>query len=469
MGLISRVSSRTYRKKMSDELTKEVNTVVSEISSLLSTQSSQARQVIPRWRFCPEIDVIFRYSSAKMKSRFLIRAQLDARSMNAFLERVRTFDDTWKFATDLSPIELAARGWKHVANNVIQCTEDLNKTLITCTEKTTLAALQEELAFRGCTFALKICPVEIYESPINFYTTISYKGLIESNTEMRRGSDVTLNTDSDSATDGPKREEQEDFLTKQFEQMELCLNVTNYSDQSMDDKMAFLDADSAEVFNRSLDSFLSNDMELEYPRHVTRYTLSQILKFYFKIEGKPTNRQLFICCCLLYGWCTKFQKSTDDVILFCFITGNSIVLTESSLADFHPVASHWSWSPWRKEDHAYAFYNKLQGRKLSFNSETDHEPPRTKRLIRRHSGVSSNTEVSKFLNKLTNLKRRKRRRSQMNAEHAAGSHAIWTPDIRRSKSFVEISDAIEECHMLCVTSLRPLKKRKTRSKLNQTT
>merc|ERR1712226_1365636 len=270
---------------------------------------------------------------------------------------------------------------------------------MTCSDKTSLSNLQSELAFRGCTWALKTCPSDIYSQPANFYHTIAYKDMIEKTHEDNNSEEETHKTTPVS-----------DFLTTQFEQFEL------YFDKELKPNLDFS----------------------QYPTHINHYNLTVILRNYFKVEH-PTDKQIFTCLCLLYGWCCKYQAASDDVALFCFITGNKLILTPESLATFDPIGSHYWWSPWSCEERARSFFNKLQHRKTSFSSddcEDSHAPKPTRRLLKRHSvSDCNNVEVQKFMQKLTNIRRRKRRASQLNTD--ASLKIQQQASLSRSKSFTE--------------------------------
>ena len=227
---------------MTTDLSKKVSEAVAELDSILETKNPSDHPQLPitRWRFCAEIDGLFSYTKTKMKSRYFVRSQLDARGMNSFLERCRTFKNNWDFEENLHPVELACRGWKKVAKNSIQCVEDLNRTIIVCNKNTTLESLQTELAYRGCTFAIKLCPIEIYRNPINFYKTVGYKELLR-------------NHDNDK-NDNTKNE---DFLMAQYQQFELVMG--SIDEQILQKKLNF--------FGGRQD-FMEPPVEYDYPRHI---------------------------------------------------------------------------------------------------------------------------------------------------------------------------------------------------------
>ena len=73
-----------------------------------------------------------------------------------------------------------------------------------------------------------------------------------------------------------------------------------------------------------------------------------------------------------------------------------------------------------------------------------------RRILKRHSVIDcNNLEVQKFMSKLSNIRRRKRRIDKSNSI-SPGS----TAPIKKSKSYDDIIEQIEECHELCMGSLR---------------
>ena len=449
-------------------ISKKVNEAVLELESILESTNptNQPQLPITRWRFCAEIDGLFSYTKTKMRSRYFVRSQLDARGMNSFLERCRTFTDSWPFE-NLHPVQLACRGWKKVAKNSIQCTEDLNKTIIVCKPEiksengtiidkgTTLESLQAELAYRGCTFAIKTCPIEIYKNPINFYKTVGYKELLRSDV-LRSDAEKTLSSS-------------EDFLLAQFNQFELVLG--GIDEKKLREKFSF--------FGESQD-FIEPAVAYDYPRHINRYNLIGILKNYFKVEN-PTDKQIFFCLCLLYGWCCKIDTNANKTVLFCFLTGNVVSFVDSSktglnsnsnshnwfsnsdsnsdsIQNFHPIKSHYLWSPWRETVRSQTFFDQLHGRKTSFTCDDDNDnnlksPVRRKFLKRNSVTDCNNQEVQKFMQKLANIRRKKRRASQLEKSISL-SPEEKAPVIKKSRSFDDIQEQIQECHSLCLNSLK---------------
>merc|ERR1712066_744354 len=103
--------------------------------------------------------------------------------------------------------------------------------------------------------------------------------------------------------------------------------------------------------------------------------------------------------------------------------------------------------PWKQPDLSQTFFDQLHGRKTSFSCDEDttitYPSTKPRRILKRHSIVSdcNNLEVQKFMSKLTNIRRRKRRADKSNSI-SPGS----TAPIKKSKSFDDIIEQIEECH-----------------------
>lgn len=206
-----------------------------------------------------------------------------------------------------------------------------------------------------------------------------------------------------------------------------------------------------------------------------------ILKNYFKVEH-PTDKQIFFCLCLLYGWCCKIDTSfsdtnSDKIVLFCFLTGNVVTVQDSKISmpdstnlnctnthptinKFHPINSHYWWSPWREPELSKTFFDQLHGRKVSFSCDDDHNDTSyytkpVRRILKRNSVASdcNNQEVQKFMGKLANIRRRKRRASQLERSNSL-SPEEKRPVMKKSRSFNDIQDQIQECELLCLGSLR---------------
>merc|ERR1712066_959575 len=110
--------------------------------------------------------------------------------------------------------------------------------------------------------------------------------------------------------------------------------------------------------------------------------------------------------------------------------------------------------PWKQPDLSQTFFDQLHGRKTSFSCDEDttitYPSTKPRRILKRHSIVSdcNNLEVQKFMSKLTNIRRRKRRADKSNI------NSISPGVIKKSKSYDDITAQIDECHELCMGSLR---------------
>ena len=344
---------------------KEINTLISEISNFTEEcvkyrETPDISQIIPRWRYCPEIDPIFYSQSSELKQS---TSQLEARSMNSYLIRIRTFNETWP-KNFISPLTLSLFGWFRVCDDILQQTEDVNKTVFRCKENTDIAQLQSELAMYGCSWILKPCKMEAYQRPVNFYTTMSYKNIVDKKDEV-----VPI----------------DQFFRHQFKQMELM---------------------TLKFTTRMIESKLET---INIPDYFKLPTLLRSLLNITDSEVGPKFK--FIIILLLHGWCCKIKQINENThgvpVLFCFLTGQKIELTTQEFEKFHPLDSHYHWSPWKGSDTVTKeIYDELFGKVYKS----------CRRIIRkRHKSVdeyvSNNPTVSKFMNSLNHLNSRKRRKS----------------------------------------------------------
>jgi len=367
---------------------KEINTLISEISSFTEEcikyrEAPDTSQIIPRWRYCPEIDPIFYSQSSELKQSSF---QLEARSMNSYLVRIRTFDETWP-KNYISPFTLSVFGWYRVCDDILQQTEDVNKTVFRCKETTDIATLQGELALYGCSWILKPCKMQAYQRPVNFYTTMNYKNIVDKNDEV-----VPI----------------DQFFKHQFKQMELM---------------------TLKFTRKMIESKLET---IKIPEYFRLSTLLRSMLNITDLEAGPKFQ--FIIILLLHGWCCKIKQINENTygvpVLFCFLTGQQIEVTKEGFENFHPLDSHYHWSPWNSSDGVIKeIYDELFGKVYKS----------CRRIIRkRHKSVdeqvSNNLEVSKFMNSLSHLNSRKRRKS-LNPFHRLHT--------KRRQSLSEISTEIE--------------------------
>lgn len=372
---------------------KEINNLITDLTNFAEECSNyrenpDVSQIIPRWRYCPEIDPIFYSKSSELKQS---SSQLEARSMNSYLSRIRTFDATWP-ENFISPFKLSLFGWYRVTGNIIQQTEDVNRTVIQCKGNTSIEGLQGELAFYGCSWILKPCKIKAYSRPVNFYTTIQYKNIVDKKDEI-----VEINH----------------FMVKLFKHLELVV-------------LKF----SSEIIKKKLQN-------IDIPHY---FRLNTLLKSLLNISDEEIGPKFqFIMILLLHGWCSKIKQTDNNEgqpILFCFITGQKIEITRESFENFHPLKSHYHWSPWKVQDSCIKeIYDHLFGKV--------HKAGRRfirKRCRSMEEDGSSNVTVSKFISTLTHLNSRKRRKS------INPLHGIHTKK-RKSTSEVEheINGYLEKC------------------------
>lgn len=313
-----------------------------------SHSPSDNTKILPRYRYCNEIDELFHENSMSSLNRHL---NLEARSMNSFLSRVRTFPKEWPFSESLHPFDLAGNGWRCVTGTIIQCTEDVNKTLVICDNSTTIESLIKKLTLKGCTFSFKPCPVEKYKEIVNFYTTISYKNLVKNH-------DIIDDTIIQ-------------FLKKRYDQFDLImlsLRTKAFYNRN------FFKETWVKIYPGFPDYFGKRETQIK----------SNLRRIYHVIYGLDADLQhfndrfpmiAFILLCILFGWSIKnlekisVTSGSDSSplvinktpILFCFLTGNTINFIDclTRKTEFHQIWSHYSWSPWRDGKQAFEIFKHV--------------------------------------------------------------------------------------------------------------
>jgi len=364
---------------------KDVNNLITDLTNFVEEASNirefpDYNQVISRWRYCPEIDPIFYSKSSEIKKTSL---QLEARSMNSYLARVRTFDSTWPMDF-ISPMVLARFGWKNLESNIIQQTEDVNETIVVCKNTTTIDKLQKELAFYGCSWILKPCKKKVYLRPVNFYTTMEYKNIVDRKDEV-----VPIN----------------EFIQKQFKVHEMFM--LRFTSQKIEEKLS----------------------KIDLPHY---FRLPLILKSLLNITDDDVGPKFkYILILLLYGWCAK-TNSQEQPILFCFITGQKIDMHGEAFKMFHPKESHYSWSPWKTQPNCIKEIYDLLFSKLR-------QPARRLKIRKRCRSLeddgTTNQEVYKFMNSLTHINSRKRRKS---------INPLQMMDFKKRMSISEVDEKMEQ-------------------------
>jgi len=327
--------------------------------------------------------------------------------MNSFLTRVRTFNENWKFSENrkLHPFVLAGHGWRCISNvkGLIQCAEDVNKTLVACDGKTKVQDLTKKLALKGCTFSFKPCHIDLYRQVINYYhTTISYKNLVKNNDVIEPNNKFV------------------NFLKKRYDQFDLIL----------------LSLRTRTKYMHILKKYFKNFHDKVTPNLPKYYGLtdkklkSNLRRLYHLIVGLDNITNIhdfndryymisFVLILILNGWSIKTTNKQQKPILFCFLTGNKVDFQDciSGEVDFDPIKSHYEWSPWKEPDQPLAFFRQIEAEfgngqignsNDSLNESLDTSTCSTIQSASVTSHIN-NKSVAKFMKSMSHINRMKRK------------------------------------------------------------